>query len=116
MLPKRTWRAERICLKRFATIRERSANWKQRVPVLLTILASSSLPVPFCSTRAGPKKDYALWNRRWRSIHEILICFHGWRLATSAFDVTRRRRRRRSEEHTSELQSLRQLVCRIFLE
>src|ERR1039458_10594462 len=28
----------------------------------------------------------------------------------------RRRRRRRSEEHTSELQSLRHLVCRLLLE
>ena len=43
------------------------------------ILAVNRLPS--CSARASAKKDYALWNRRWRSIHAILTCFHNWRLA-----------------------------------
>ena len=33
------------------------------------------------------KKDYMLWNRRWRSIHAILTCFHSWQLAICTFDV-----------------------------
>ena len=41
-LPKRTWRAERICILPLATTKARSANWKRRVSVFLTIRASSN--------------------------------------------------------------------------
>src|SRR5262245_63125717 len=44
----------------------------------------------------------------------------GWRAPRSSCPLTSSRRRgiaaRRSEEHTSELQSLRHLVCRLLLE
>src|SRR5262245_63296929 len=51
-------------------------------------------------------------------------CTNGWPMAASAASCTfaatgsctPRGRNRRSEEHTSELQSLRHLVCRLLLE
>src|SRR5258705_13826127 len=61
------------------------------------------------------------------SLHDALPIFHRGRASLSA-DFGRRAglcdrvvpaigaRRRRSEEHTSELQSLRHLVCRLLLE
>src|SRR5690349_22843202 len=39
-----------------------------------------------------------------------------WRRTARSPRTTRRRRPRRSEEHTSELQSRRDLVCRLLLE
>src|SRR5258705_7489857 len=51
------------------------------------------------------------WAGRWRDTRRSFWCARRW---------TRRSRstacRRRSEEHTSELQSLRHLVCRLLLE
>src|ERR1039458_10906460 len=51
------------------------------------------------------------------SLHDALpICWRcGWQGASS-YPVARRIRFPRSEEHTSELQSLRHLVCRLLLE
>src|SRR5947199_3895643 len=60
------------------------------------------------------------------SLHDALpICRHAWPVTSArrgrcrrAGRLGRHRRapRARSEEHTSELQSLRQLVCRLLLE
>src|SRR5262245_23536181 len=59
------------------------------------------------------------------SLHDALPIYLSRRLSVGAQGPRRRRarhrrdrlvRRRRSEEHTSELQSLRQLVCRLLLE
>src|SRR5438093_9229660 len=57
------------------------------------------------------------------SLHDALPIWSGsWRRRTSRSDAERTRRsrswahRERSEEHTSELQSLTNLVCRLLLE
>src|SRR6202020_3477487 len=51
------------------------------------------------------------------SLHDALpICWRGSRACPSRRRAGRRCRPTRSEEHTSELQSLRHLVCRLLLE
>src|SRR5438045_9707046 len=54
------------------------------------------------------------------SLHDALPISTGWRPERKAFakkpSTSPSRRRSRSEEHTSELQSLRHLVCRLLLE
>src|SRR5205814_10609420 len=77
------------------------------------------------STATSPTRIYTL------SLHDALPISHGRRRRSSRGDLAPRaaahRRRRmatsprrlgdgRSEEHTSELQSLRHLVCRLLLE
>src|SRR2546425_6462273 len=58
-----------------------------------------------------------------RAVHRAIVLIgarrrerDGVRLAVAAHDRAARERGRRSEEHTSELQSLAYLVCRLLLE
>src|SRR5258705_4805911 len=64
----------------------------------------------FRSLRVNPLLLFVAWTSA------VLFVMHGaWR-ERLRLAAARRRRSLRSEEHTSELQSLRHLVCRLLLE
>src|SRR5262245_63044685 len=70
------------------------------LPILLSVDGSAGLWSAFEVRHVQPK---------WEDWH-VFDATEGWRAAGRRFQVLR------SEEHTSELQSLRHLVCRLLLE
>src|SRR2546425_1758245 len=62
--------------------------------------------------------DYPFANRLYPNSLDVLERFHGWgpTVILSDGDAVFQPRKIRSEEHTSELQSLAYLVCRLLLE
>src|SRR5436853_5825701 len=83
--------------------------------------AVRSAPQRFLLSHSAPTAIYSL------SLHDALPIWaqaereHDFgavlrEVRESLFGLRAKRRRSRSEEHTSELQSLRQLVCRLLLE
>src|SRR5258705_1667594 len=62
----------------------------------------------FRSTRTAPPSDRIISSR---AVTAHMVSCAIWRQASRSFAKARR-----SEEHTSELQSLRHLVCRLLLE
>src|ERR1039458_5807220 len=63
-----------------------------------------------CNSSFGDAtRTVARYRSRFSKRCESWVCFPGWR-SSRVVDI------RRSEEHTSELQSLRHLVCRLLLE
>src|SRR5438046_3614496 len=97
---------------------ETDATWKRVSRVLGTLRSRSAKPYafsktifPFSLARTAPLK--------------FPLCTYGWRYASmrSATELScakacsqQKVKPRRSEEHTSELQSLTNLVCRLLLE
>src|SRR5690606_41526853 len=73
-------------------------------------LMSGHWPTRRCSTSATP--------RNWQPVGSSTSCSRGRTLATSTATASNSsdKPRRRSEEHTSELQSRENLVCRLLLE
>src|SRR2546425_2703310 len=64
--------------------------------------------------RRPPRSTLFPYTTLFRSVQRLV--FNGLGLATDANALHGRLRERRSEEHTSELQSLAYLVCRLLLE
>src|ERR1035438_10651344 len=69
------------------------------------------------------EQDFAVFLRDSHPKEQLLDLFARFRAGENSFDAMMRRvlmralcKRVRSEEHTSELQSLRHLVCRLLLE
>src|SRR5262245_54652165 len=60
--------------------------------------------------------NWLILNHRIRYMLRAARAFNELRENQSRLSPPRKRRRQRSEEHTSELQSLRHLVCRLLLE
>src|SRR5207249_10364143 len=82
------------------------------LPIFSSIRASSPSAVMTCARSCGAGRTTRLWPRR---LQESGPCAP---TAIRSFDRQKRRnyRRSRSEEHTSELQSRFDLVCRLLLE
>src|SRR5258706_6172232 len=74
--------------------------------------------------RSAEHADFRAWKERQADVaqddplgrHHLRHTVHGVDVLSHAIDYGRGRRRWRSEEHTSELQSLTNLVCRLLLE
>src|SRR5437899_8613829 len=79
-------------------------------PPILTLSLHDALPISTAMTDASA--NLRIWSRC-ASTAQGSTARSGWPLGSSeGFPATRSR----SEEHTSELQSLRHLVCRLLLE
>src|SRR2546425_7608933 len=89
-------------------------------PTLLHSQSSFLLFFFFLMIRRPPRSTLFPYTTLFRSIHDVRAHGDGARREGRVRLADRRRRRRRrvrrSEEHTSELQSLAYLVCRLLLE
>src|SRR2546427_4952922 len=88
---------------------ETDATWKRVSRVLGTLRSRSAKPYafsktifPFSLARTAPLK--------------FPLCTYGWRYASMRSATELSCAKARSEEHTSELQSQSNLVCRLLLE
>src|SRR5438046_7058528 len=102
-----------------ATLNERS--WNRTAQISEARSASPALPTDFSTNEGADRSPHA--GRREEGI-SVLVPPERFRdsFSRSALHATRicsksaEKRHRRSEEHTSELQSLTNLVCRLLLE